>query len=209
MAKETPQQFGVSGQAASFPVDVGLDLAHGVRGEVREAAVLEIAPEQLDGIEIGRVGRKPHDVAARMRGQPGSYERVSVRTSAVPHHDEWPADMAREMAEEAQHLRAAHVAARVEGQSESDAPAPGRHDEGPDPGHLLVGASAHDELGRRAARRPRAADHRHHQEAGLIEADQMGAEAPEFFLPWPSRGESTPGHADHRALGLAAVVAAG
>ena len=37
------------------------------------------------------------------------------------------------------------------------------------------------------ARRPGAAEDRHHQEAGFIETDQVRADAAQFSLPWPSR----------------------
>jgi hypothetical protein len=72
-----------------------------------------------------------------------------------------------------------------------------------------VRAGAHSEPGRLAARGPGATKHRHHQEAGFIEADQVGAETPQFFLPWPSRCESTRAPAGHRALWPAAAAVAG
>src|SRR5207244_9475786 len=70
MTKETPQHVRVSGQAPSLAADVGLNVVEGVRCEVREAAVLEVAPQQFHRVEVWRVGRKPDDVAARMSGQP-------------------------------------------------------------------------------------------------------------------------------------------
>src|SRR6266581_8304434 len=199
VTKEAPQHIRVSAQAPSLAADVGLYVVEGVRGEVREAAVLEVAPQQLHGVEVRRVRRKPDDVAARMSDQPVPYERVLVGAPAVPDEDERTAHMAREMAKKAQHLRTANVHPRVQGQREGDLSPTGRHDQGADAGDLLVRARAHGEQGRGAARRPCPAEYRHHQEASFIEADQMRAEAPEFFLPWPSRPESTRAPADHRA----------
>src|SRR2546427_12910603 len=66
MTKETPQHVRVSGQAPSLAADVGLNVVEGVRCEVREAAVLEVAPQQFHRVEVWRVGRKPDDVAARI-----------------------------------------------------------------------------------------------------------------------------------------------
>jgi len=199
----------MAGEAPSLPAHAGLDLVGGVRGEVRESAVLEIAPEELHGIEIRGVRRKPDHVAARMSGEPIPHHLVLVRTPTIPHQDEGTGHVAREMAKKAQDLRAANVEARIQGQGESDSPPTGRHDQGADPGDLLMRARAHGEQGCLAARRPRATEDRHHQEAGFIEADQMGVEAPKFFLPWPSRRESTPARADHRAPWLVAAAAAG
>src|SRR3989449_5520237 len=83
MTKETPQHVRVSGQAPSLAADVGLNVVEGVRCEVREAAVLEVAPQQFHRVEVWRVGRKPDDVAARMSGQPLPHERVLVRAPAI------------------------------------------------------------------------------------------------------------------------------
>jgi len=209
MTKETPQHVRVSGQAPSLAADVGLNVVEGVRCEVREAAVLEVAPQQFHRVEVWRVGRKPDDVAARMSGQPLPHERVLVRAPAIPDQDERTAHMAREMAKKAHHLRTANVHARVQSQRQGDLSPTRRHDQGADPGDLLVRARTYGEQGRGAARRPRTAEYRQHQEAGFIEADQVGAETPEFFLPWPSPPESTRAPADHRAPWPAAAAAAG
>src|SRR5215510_1233952 len=113
VTEEAPQEFGMSGQASSFAAYVRLDVIQGVRGEVREAAVLQVAPQQLHWVEVRRVGRKPDDVAARMSGQPVAHELVLVRAPTIPHQDEGTAHMASEMAEEAPDLRPADVASRV------------------------------------------------------------------------------------------------
>src|SRR5213594_683222 len=97
VAKETPQHVRTSDQAPALAADVGLNVVEGVRGEVREAAVLEVAPQQFHGIEVRRVGRKPDDMAARMSGQPVPHERVLVRAPTIPDQDERTAHMAREM----------------------------------------------------------------------------------------------------------------
>lgn len=199
----------MAGEAPALAADAGLDLVGGIGGEVGETAVFEVAPQELHGVEVRRVGRQPDDVAPRMSGQPVLHGRVLVRAPAIPQEDERSADVAREMAEKAQDLRAANVEAWVQGQGEGHAPPPGRQDQGADPGDLLVRTRAYGEQRRLAAWRPRAAQHRHHQEAGFIEADQMGVEAPQFFLPWPSRHESTRAPADHHAPWPAAAVAAG
>jgi hypothetical protein len=113
--KETPQQLRMSGEAASLPAHRGLDLVEGVRGEVREAAVLQVAPEQFHGVELRRVGRQPDDVAARMGGQPGPHERVLVRAPAIPQEEEGAADVPGEMPKEASDLGTADVASWVQG----------------------------------------------------------------------------------------------
>jgi hypothetical protein len=115
MAEEAPQQLGVAGETSSFAAHAGLDLIGRVRGEVRQPPVLEIAPEEFHGVEIGRVGRKPHDVAARMSDQPRADEGGLVRAAAIPEQDERTTDVAGQMAQKPQDLRTPDVAARVQG----------------------------------------------------------------------------------------------
>ena len=76
MAEETPQQLRTPAQPPPLAAHLMSDLVDGVRREVCEPPVLEVAPEQLHGVEFGRVGRKPDDVPAMMRGEPGSHEPV-------------------------------------------------------------------------------------------------------------------------------------
>ncbi len=65
MAEEAPQQLRRPGQASPLATHVGVDVLDGVRSEVGEAAVLEVAPEQLYGVEFWCVGRQPDEVEAR------------------------------------------------------------------------------------------------------------------------------------------------
>src|SRR5438105_14368682 len=97
------------GQAPTLAAHGGLDLVDGVWGEVREAAVLKVAPEQFHGIEVRRVWRKPEAVAARMSRQPGSDECVLVRAPTIPDQDEGPAHVTGEMAKKPSHLGAPNV----------------------------------------------------------------------------------------------------
>src|SRR2546426_3994784 len=87
VAEETPQELRPAAQAPSLAAHVTSDLVDGVRSEVRETAVLEVAPKQFHGVEFGRVGWKPDDRPARMRGQPRPHQVVLVGVAAVPDQD--------------------------------------------------------------------------------------------------------------------------
>src|SRR5262245_61473552 len=100
VTKETSQQLRVSSQASALAVHRGLDVVRGVRSEVRQAAVLEIAPEEFHRVEVWRVRRKPDDVAARMSGEPSPHELVLVGAPAIPKQDEWPTYVTGERSEE-------------------------------------------------------------------------------------------------------------
>src|SRR4030095_8136782 len=123
--------------------DRSLDVLRGVRGEVRQAAVLQVAPKELHGVEVRRVRREPDDVAARMSGEPGPHELVLVRAPTITEQDEWPADLTGEMAKKPPDLGAPNVALRMQGQRQGDLAAPRRHDQRANAGDLLVRARPH------------------------------------------------------------------
>src|SRR5215813_4418548 len=203
MTKEAPQQLGMASHTTTLAADRRLDVFRGVGGEVRQAAVLQVAPEELHRVEVRRVRRKPDDVAPRMSGEPGPHEVVLVGAPAIPEPDERPADLTGEMAKEPQHLGAPNVALRMQRQRQGELPAPRRHDQRANAGDLLVRARPHGDRRGRAARRPRPAEDRHHQEAGFIEANELSAESVEFFLPWPTPPGPTHARAGRRALSRA------
>src|SRR6516164_8854589 len=71
VSEEAPQQGRMSPQAAALATDMPADLLDAVRREIREAGVLQVAPEQFHRVEFGRVGRQPGEAPATMRDQPG------------------------------------------------------------------------------------------------------------------------------------------
>src|SRR5262244_863964 len=99
VAKETPQQLRMACHASALAGDRSLDGVGRVGGEVGQAAVLEVAPEEFHGVEVWGVRRKPDDVAARMSREPGPHAFVLVGAPAVPEQDERPAHMTGEMAQ--------------------------------------------------------------------------------------------------------------
>src|SRR5262247_3864140 len=113
VAKETPQQLRMACHASALAGDRGLDVLGRVGGEVGQAAVLEVAPEEFHGVEVGCVRWKPDEVAARMGREPGPHECVLVGAPAVPEQDEGPAHLTGEMAKKPHHLRASNVASRM------------------------------------------------------------------------------------------------
>src|SRR4030095_5878918 len=109
----------------------------GVGGEVRQAAVLQVAPEKLHWVEVRRVRREPDAAAARMRGEPGPHELVLMAAPPIPEQDEWAADVTGEMAKKPQHFGATNVAVRMQRQRQGNLPASRRHDQRANAGDLL------------------------------------------------------------------------
>ena len=68
----------MASHAPTLSADRTVDVFRGVGGEVRQAAVLQVAPEELHRVQIRGVWRKPDDATARMSGEPGAPTRGST-----------------------------------------------------------------------------------------------------------------------------------
>jgi hypothetical protein len=77
----------MSPQAPALATDVPADLLDAVRREIREAGVLQVAPEQFHLVEFGRVERQPGEVPATMSDQPGGNDPMLVGEPAIPDED--------------------------------------------------------------------------------------------------------------------------
>lgn len=87
-----------------------------------------------------------------------------------------------QMLQESKNLRATDVLVGMQGQVEVDALAARGDDQGPDARDLLVRSGSDSQFGGLSPQAPGPSDQGSHQEAGLVETDQAGVEAGEFFL---------------------------
>ena len=115
-------------------------------------------------------------------GEIGANDLVAVGLALVPQEQQMPGVVPAELAKEVEDLGAAYILLGVKGQVERDATTPRRHDEGADARDLLVGTLAHHKGWGLPTGRPGSSDQRGHHEPCLVEADQAGLEAGEFFL---------------------------
>jgi hypothetical protein len=109
VSEEAPQQGWMSPQAPTLAADMPADLLDAVRREIREAPVLEVAPEQLDGVQFGRVGGQPDDVPATMATQPRGDDAVRMGAPAIPEEDDRPTNVTGQVLEKPAHLRPSNV----------------------------------------------------------------------------------------------------
>src|SRR6516164_1984893 len=109
VSEEAPQQGRMSPQAAALATDMPADLLNAIRREIREAGVLQVAPEQFHRVEFGRVGRQPGEVPATMSDQPGGDDPMLVGESAIPDEDDRTAHVATKVLEKPTPLRPANV----------------------------------------------------------------------------------------------------
>jgi len=187
VVEEAPEQVRATPEALDLLADTGLDLPDMVGSEVGKSAVLQVCPDLLHRVEFRGVGREPFHMPSRMLAEVMSDLVVAMRASQVPQQDERTGVVSPQMRQESKDLRATDVFVGMERQVEVDATAPWGDDQGSNTGDLLVGSGPDGQFGGLAPQAPGPSDQGSHQEAGLIEADQAGAEAGEFFL---TRGQS-------------------
>ncbi len=181
MTEETSGQRGTMGHPPGFAPDCPANLGQIVRGEVGEPPVFEIIPDLLLRLQFRRVRRQADHVPVAMGGEVTMHLAMPVRIPAVPEQHEGSAEMASEVPEKFEDVRAADVLAGMERQVEGDAPAARRHDERADRRGLLVGAGPDGQERGLPPERPGAAEQRGHQKPRFVQADQARAESSQFF----------------------------
>jgi hypothetical protein len=101
--EEAPQERGATSEPREFAAHRSPDLGDVIRGEVGEAAVLEVRPQLRNRVEVGRVGREPRDVPAPTGCEPVANIGMSVGPAPIPQQDGGAVEMPTEMPQEAQH----------------------------------------------------------------------------------------------------------
>lgn len=182
VVEEAPEKVRTAAEALDLLANSGLDLLNMVRVEVGESAVLEVGPDLLHGVEFRGIGREPFRMPGGMLAEVTPHLAVAMRASEIPEQDEGPRVVSPQSFEEPKDLRATDVPVGMQGQVEMDALATRGDDQGPDAGDLLVRSGSDKQLGGLPPQAPSPSDQGGHQEAGLVEADQAGVEAREFFL---------------------------
>ena len=169
-------------RGAPDPLDAALgrggDLLEGVAGQVGQLHPLEVGPQRLDGVEVGRVAGQPFgDQPVALAAKPGTHDLAAVGREAVPQQGRLlPAQEDPQLVQGLdERVGVVGVGLVVEGQRRAAAARPvaqaGRH-RGPLPLEVVA------EDGGVAARRPGPADDRQQRHARLVEAHDGGPAAP-------------------------------
>ena len=157
------------------------------RGEVRQGIALEVGPEDLDGVELGGIGRQEGDVAG-LTMQVLRDDLGPVTGQPVPDDEEGTAQMASECTKERDQPGRRDIFVGAEREVQPRAMAAGRQGQGGDDGHLFACTPALIEDRGLAAGGPTTPHERGEQQATLVDEYQRGVQAPRFFL---MRGQST------------------
>ena len=151
------------------------------RREVGQGISLEMAPEHLDRIEIGRVGRQEVMMQLAIAFEELGDDLGSVGLRAVPNDEQRFLELTAQAPEELHHSACREVGIGQQGKVKFD-PLPERRDrERRDGGDLRVPSPAVEKNRRPATRSPRPADQRSHQKAALVDEDDVGVQAAGFF----------------------------
>ena len=178
---EALQEFELSGGAVRLATHDGADVVDVLGNEVGEAAVLEMAPDVFDGVQLRCVGWEPLGQPAESLDEAHDLGR-RVNPCPVEEHDGAATDVTMKVLCESHDLLRADVLLGMQGDEEPDAVTEGRHDQSADGGHLSVRARLDTNLRRVAGAAPGPAQERRQQEAGFVDQNQVRAEATDVFF---------------------------
>lgn len=181
MPNETPEKCLLAAGAVGLAPDRVLDVLDIFWNEVRQPAVLEIAPHLLDRIERRRVRRKrDRNPADRSNGADSRWRCVDA--SAVEKDDRSTPGKSLQVAYEPNYLWNSDILLRMKGDEEADSATFGRNHQRPDSRDLGVRPLLDPDLGRLASPAPRSPKNGGHQEAGFVEQNQARAEPCDVFF---------------------------
>ena len=177
---EGTQQIGFLLQGAGVPATDDGKPIHVGASQIRQGLGFEVAPDVLNRIELGSVGREVK--RQRLRAiEKGRDHGTPVRLRAIPHQDHGSAEMAGKLLDEEQHGRG--IEGRVDEQLkiQADRLAVGADTEGGDHRDLLPVAATLPEHGRVPAPAPGASHYGQQEQPALVDEHQPSVQSAGFF----------------------------
>ena len=150
-----------------------------VRATIGEGR-LEVGPDELVRVEFGGVAGESLDVQAWTASQHCANVGAFVDRAAIQEQDDVRPEVSEQSAEKHRYFDVRDIV-RMEVNVEAAPPASGTDRDGRD-GRDLVAAIPMPQDRRLAARCPGSPDVGNEQEPGLVEEDEVGVQAPGFFL---------------------------
>lgn len=157
-------------------------------GDIRQRIALQIAPQHLDRIELGRVGREVGAVHSFGAGEVPVHELGTMSIGTIPDHQKPLLDLTAQLAEERPCSQGGDVGVGVEGEIKSYALAARRNGQGGYGGYLPMRPACAAKDRGASAQGPGSPNKRSHQEAALVDEDDIRSQLAGFFL---SCGQST------------------
>lgn len=189
MAQKGPQQRRVIADGEHGEVSLHGQVVELDGREVREAVRFGVAPDEFDGIELGRVGRQQLGAnATAMLLEPGFDRFADVGLEPIPDQGDGHAQRAAQLPQKLKNVFAVEARLGQEAEVGAYPMATRRNHQSADDRDLAARAAALPEHGRVTARGPAAPHQGPHEEAGLVYEDDRRAAAPGVFF---TRGQSS------------------
>ena len=196
MSQEGSEKVGLALERPRVATSGRRELLEIEERQIRQRVELQVAPDVLDWIELGRIRWKELGRELAVLGQKVLHEIRTVGIESIPDENHRRVDLRQELSEKTDDTLRVDVRIRVEAKVEADVAAIGGDTQGPDGGHLAMGAAAVAEQRRFAPRIPGAPHERRHHQATLVEEREPGVPPGRFFL---MRGQSSRIHPWMRA----------
>jgi hypothetical protein len=171
---ERAEQRLVARRVAGLDQDPRVKAVHVWWAVVCQPVRLEVSPPVLVRIEFGGVAGQELQVQASATAQPVTQGSAAVGAEVIPHHDDAPAQMPEQVAQESDDLLLADALVPMELQIPSQMTAARRDREAADGRDAPVVAGALPQDGCLAPWRPGTANHGMQQEARFINENQVG-----------------------------------
>lgn len=156
------------------------------RGDIVGATVGEtpfgVGPDGFVGVELRGVGRKEFEMQPREPAADFANPVSFMNAGVVPDHDDVPAEVSQQVAEELADLAVPDVV-RVTLEVQADAPTPGRNGDPRDHGDAIMPVAMMND-GRLTARSPGLSHRGDQEETRLVYEDDVGTQPRSvFFTP--------------------------
>lgn len=151
-------------------------------GEICQRIAFQIAPEHLDRVELGCIGREVISAHSLGAGKMSIHELGAVGVGAIPDHEQRLLDLPAEVTEEGSNFDGRDIGIGIEGKIKSYALPAGRHGQSRDDGYLPMGSPGSPKDWGVPAQCPGAPDYGCHHEAALVDKDDVRFQSAGFFL---------------------------
>jgi len=190
-----PQKFLRPSQPGKRRLEKPLKMGQVIRNAVGNIS-LKMVPDELIGIKLRSVSRKPVDMETAVSCKEIPDRGAFMLRARIPKHGHVPLKMARQLAQECSGLARTDVFIRMEAGIKRDLSSFGRNGQGRD-GRNLAPAPSHFERRGLSADRPGSSDMRDQKKPRLVEKNEMSLKPFGLFLyearpnassgRWPSR----------------------
>lgn len=181
MDKRRQKVLGIT-DPVGFPADTDTQLPNIPDSMIGQTVKFKVPPKMVNGIEVGRIRRKPLQNKPLMRLNKLFHLATTMDTGTVTQHNNPPFDMTSHLFDETDSFPLLDILSRVESQIKPQSPAPRRNTDTTDSRNLLVTLGSVTIDRSLSFGRPGPAHRRQHKKARFVNKNKGGQQTPGFFL---------------------------